>query len=441
MSEYYQGASNKGIMYALGFFTMYYCLYDFTTAHSVIPTTISNSIVLLSILFVLLLLCIKTNIHIISKSSIPWIPFILVVVANCFTNDNMAKSYMLLYIIFLFMVANPYINSVSFDGLIKWIKVMGVVAIVGIVIQMFVPSVYNTLIHYIFSSEGVNYVNTYAGRGYYSGLFHQVGDAAFYVSASIIAFVYLSDYKYKKYVLIALFIGLFLLSKRSLVFALVFSVLVTFLITGSNVTTKIGRGVIVLLLAIVFVYLLRILSGIFIDIKFFEKMAYSLDFLSEGDVDGILLQSGRLDLYDYAKLLFHENFLTGIGWGEFIEKSSMVDPGGHNTSVHNIYLQLLCETGVIGFGSFVFGAACSLVSSIKAKKMIENFYGNEKDLYYSLFKVSFSGQLLFLLFGFVENPLYNENNLLFYFLMIFINYVLIENMKRRRIVQQIIHNQ
>ena len=430
MINYYYGASNKGIMYALRFFIVYYCLYDFTSAHSIIPTSISNSIVLLSMLSVLLLLCLKTNIHIISKNSIPWIPFILVVVANCFTNDNMAKSYMLLYVIFLFMVANPYINSVNFDGLIKWIKVMGVVAIVGIVIQMFVPSVYNTLIHYIFSPEGVNYVNTYAGRGYYSGLFHQVGDAAFYVSASIIAFVYLSDYKYKKYVLIALFIGLFLLSKRSLVIALVFSVLVTFLITGRNVSTKISRVAIVILVVIVFVYLLRILSGVFMEIKFFEKMAYTFDFLSEGDIDALLFQSGRLDLYDYAKLLFQENFMTGIGWGEFIEKSSMVDPGGNNTSVHNIYLQLLCETGVIGLGAFILGAACSLVSSIRAKKMIENFNGTEKDLYYSLFKISFSGQLLFLLFGFVENPLYNENNLLFYFLMVFINYVLIENMKR-----------
>ena len=432
MIEYYQGASNKGIMYAMGFFTMYYCLYDFTSAHSIIPTTISNSIVLLSILLVLLLLCVKTNIHIISKNSIPWIPFILVVVANCFTYENMAKSYMLLYFIFLFMIANPYINSFNFEGLIKWIKIMGVIGIVGIVIQIFAPSVYNLLIHYLFSSEGVDYVNTYAGRGYYSGFFHQVGDAAFYVSASIIAFLYFSDYKYKKYVLLALFIGLFLLSKRSLVIAIVFSVLVTYLITGSNIAKKNGRVAKVLLVAIVFVYLLKILSGIFIDIKFFEKMAYSLDFLSEGDINGLLLQSGRLDLYDFAKQLFQDNFLTGIGWGEFIEKSSMVDPGGHNTSVHNVYLQLLCETGVIGFGSFVFGAACSLVSSIRTKKQIENFNGKEKDLFYSLFKISFSGQLLFLLFCFVENPLYNENNLLFYFLMVFINYVLIENMKRTK---------
>ncbi len=159
-------------------------------------------------------------------------------------------------------------------------------------------------------------------------------------------------------------------------------------------------------------------------------MSYTLEFISSGDTDSILLQSGRLDLYDYAKQLFHENYLTGIGWGEFIGMSSIVDPGGNNTSVHNIYFQLLCETGVIGFVSFLTGAICSLLSSLKTKKEIEIYQGEDKDIYYSLFKISFSGQLLFLLFGFVENPIYNEDNLLYYFLMVFVNYVVSENIRK-----------
>lgn len=421
--------SNKGILYALGFFILYYCLYDFTSAHSIIPTTISNSIVLLSILIVLLLLCVYTNLRIINKNSIPWVPFTLVVFTNCFSYGNMAKSYMLLYIIFLFMIANPYVISNSFKGLIKWIKVMGIIATIGLFVQLYVPSLYNIVIRFLFSSEGIDYVNNYAGRGYFSGFFHQVGDAAFYVSASITAFLYFSDYKYKNYVLLVLSVALFLLSKRSLVVFLVLSVLVTFIVTGNNAATKIGRVVKSLLIAIAFVYILKILSYIFIDIKFFEKMAYTLEFMASGDTDSILLQSGRLNLYDYAKQLFHENFLTGIGWGEFIEMSSTVN-SGYNTSVHNIYFQLLCETGVVGFGSFLIGVICSLHYSLKTKKEIESYQGQDKALYYSLFKIAFSGQLLFLLFGFVENPIYNEDNLLYYFLMVFINYVVRENIRK-----------
>lgn len=183
------------------------------------------------------------------------------------------------------------------------------------------------------------------------------------------------------------------------------------------------------LFAIAFLSVLYYLSTIYSELKIFEKLAYTFSFLSEGNTSSLLEESGRLILYDYAKELFSNNFWTGIGWAQFSGKISDVLPSGTSISVHNVYLQLLCETGVVGFTSFMFGVMSSIFALAKTKRLLNYYIGSDKQEYEKNYSVSLTGQILFLMFCFVENPIYNENNLIFYFLMVLINYTLLENLQ------------
>ena len=61
---------------------------------------------------------------------------------------------------------------------------------------------------------------------------------------------------------------------------------------------------------------------------------------------------GRVDVWLKAFSMFGKHSLVGIGWGQYVNQ------GGWFWNIHNIYIQLLVETGIIGFiiycGWFLF---------------------------------------------------------------------------------------
>lgn len=74
---------------------------------------------------------------------------------------------------------------------------------------------------------------------------------------------------------------------------------------------------------------------------FFNKIARNL---SNDRVD---ISSGRIAIWKYAWSVFKQNPVLGIGWENFFVKIPEYDVD--TVKVHNNFLQLLCETGVIGF--------------------------------------------------------------------------------------------
>jgi O-antigen ligase len=64
----------------------------------------------------------------------------------------------------------------------------------------------------------------------------------------------------------------------------------------------------------------------------------------------------RLDLWDAAIRMTEDHLITGVGIGEY--RNRLPDYGrgkaeGKNAGAHNMYLQILAETGIIGFGLFM----------------------------------------------------------------------------------------
>ncbi len=143
--------------------------------------------------------------------------------------------------------------------------------------------------------------------------------------------------------------------------------------------------------------------------------------------------SGRTDLYELAFSLYKGHSLTGIGWGMFRHNSLGIFGVSDRTyNVHSVYIQLLCETGIIGLGTFLLAAISSLVYGVKKyRKIIRSaLYVKEK----SILEVGIAVQIFFLAYCASGNPLYDYNFCIAYFIGILLTLVPIAKGEKRRCV-------
>lgn len=108
--------------------------------------------------------------------------------------------------------------------------------------------------------------------------------------------------------------------------------------------------------------------------------------------------------------LFKESPVLGCGWLQFGRLHPTYNSGDEiYRNVHNIYLQLLCETGILGVILIVGTMVLTIFITLKRIMVLikRKEYGEE-----FLFLVfSFSYQLFFLFYGLTGNPLYDVQTL------------------------------
>lgn len=116
------------------------------------------------------------------------------------------------------------------------------------------------------------------------------------------------------------------------------------------------------------------------------------------------ISSGRFGLWERAFSLFKENPIFGIGWGNYRKYISEIINGITEVqigNVHNNYLQLLCETGVVGFLCFtiplfyIFGRTFKCINNIRKQKI-------ENELVRIAASTSISIQLFYLVISFID---------------------------------------
>ena len=108
------------------------------------------------------------------------------------------------------------------------------------------------------------------------------------------------------------------------------------------------------------IVLFLIISTFFLFLSFSEKVQHrvQMTFKDLNSTDNVLTFSGgHKNHYETAFNLFKDNILFGHGANTFRKKCSdmryFVEPSGCSTHPHNMYFQILAETGLIGF-IFVF---------------------------------------------------------------------------------------
>lgn len=114
----------------------------------------------------------------------------------------------------------------------------------------------------------------------------------------------------------------------------------------------------------------------------------------------------RYAIWDAVLEAFRREPLLGIGW---FGVSTQVAPlvGGRSGHAHNVYLQLLCETGIVGTVILCGWMLYALVSTLRLLRSA----GRNKALYPEHIRawifISAAFQLYFVMYCLTENPLYD----------------------------------
>lgn len=252
------------------------------------------------------------------------------------------------------------------------------------------PSIFNGVVVPTLPSEISSEITKFMSYGVYPGITEQVGQNAFYISVGIlISYCYLNIYRQNSGLFIwtfltVLFLALLLTGKRGHLLATILSMLIIYVVYSKvlkrNVIFKIIQFSILLITLIsLLIYLV-------------PEASTPLMRLIESNEDD--LTSGRIGLYINAIEIFKEKPILGWGTGVF-----------HNLygiGTHNIYLQLLCENGIIGFLIFMIIVILNLITCYKMIS-IANINDDRENALILFFSLGF--QVFFLIYGLTGNPL------------------------------------
>ena len=306
-----------------------------------------------------------------------WTPYILSTILGYVINLKLqhVTYWFICFVLILTASRAPLLKSIPS----KLLYYSGLFALLGIAVQLFFPSYYSSHILNLFVLEDDRMEKWIEGIGL-NGFTYQLGQTASILVYCEIVLLYLPEKvsgiinrkKILYYLLLGLIVlGIFSTGKRLhavLALALPF---IVYLVSSMQHNMK--KFLIVLFCILIaglsyeyFVNNVYMLSDSFLIGRFansYIEMQYG------GDI-----YSGRQELYDMALKVFRENPLLGIGVGRFREYT------GSLTQVHNTYLQVLCEQGIIGFVMFIipilycFSYTLTLLKKVKDKTTSDYLY-------------------------------------------------------------------
>lgn len=274
------------------------------------------------------------------------------------------------------------------------------IEVAGVLLPLINPSLFFLILSKI---PGDTYSDALAflSQGRSSGFTPQTAIAGYFVLISFaITFCGLLYFRWIKqsgtlliFLLIIEIFALLLTFKRGFLVAIVCSSI--FLLLANkllSIKSLLKWGVIISILFLT-------LYPLFNDIPELQQSLERMEFKD----DGTDMTSGRGELADRAIDIFINNPFLGIGLGGYSVNSEK--------GTHNVYLQLLCETGIIGFLLFLSILLSNLISIIKIinKQIGFNFYYN----------LSLFIQVSYLIYALVGNPLTDN--------FIFIIYIICAN--------------
>ena len=331
----------------------------------------------------------QKNIYFKSIYSIVLMPLFIIITFSSLsmtTGSNFVEGIKLIFTFSLF-----FLNYLVLTTNTKWVKstmnllvITLVFFVFGTLLQMVSPNLVLEINKLHLSSGLFEQSLEFHRNGLLNGFTHQTGRNGFILSLAL-GYVFSMFFKYPDL-------------KRKIFFGLLYLVLFYLLfLTGR-------RGFVVFNIAIVFFLIFRLLKKKWIAILLIVLTGVVfIAFLLTTDAGMHLVQrtlnqedlsTGRFGMIEIMWSDFLERPLTGFGTYTTIDRVDFY----HG---HNIYFQVLRETGIFGFVTLV---SFLLFSFFKTNLAISHYDNGFKKsvLIYSVYI-----QLLFLLLGMTENPLYS----------------------------------
>lgn len=374
---------------------------------------------LLFFLFTVKKIIISKNIN---TASLWWLAVIAMALST-FRSSFDVNTYVDVYVFFICTVFISLCSGSSrlFKPAIKVMFCFSVYYAISIWIQLLIPSTYQlflTLIPRRNSSFITEFDSLNSG---YTGFTTNPGFTAGYVVTGLLWLF--SLYLYRKAVkvkirlsfivtILFMLVSLLLTGKRGHLLAFVVSAIVIYLLStrGKEKFTRFGY---VLTGIAVFLILILCAGEFFAFIPGVSRINETIMGLIQGED----ISNNRAELYAFAMQLFKENPLFGVGWGQYRRLTVGNVTLIRTIEAHNIYLQMLCEMGIIGTICMIIPMFSSLRLAAKCLKEAVVYHDME---WYPLLSFGLGYQTFFLVYGITGNPLYDHNCVLLYMVSIMI---------------------
>lgn len=340
--------------------------------------------------------------------------FIVIAVGLSVTGNSYSLIYYGLALLLPFSM-NGEIKKYNF--FVKFFVGMALFFAVGCFVNFLLPVMFKAVFIPLYSAsaqQSLADVEQFAGTStYFAGFTSQVGYTSFFISIGVGATFCFKDSVFGRgwRIFIGIMLGgLLLTGKRGPLVFLVIALSIIYFTDGY------GRERIVRIVQIVGALVLAYIAlSTIANLTKIDGIIRIYDAVHEFLISGSVEDAGRNQLHEQALYYFKENLILGIGWSNFKELYAF-----RGTHVHCIYLQLLCETGLVGFCIFMIFFLTRLLRTFLAVKEsrfmdtpIENGW-----VKFSLFI-----QMYFLLYGITGNPLYDIEETIIYFFAIGISYI------------------
>lgn len=308
-----------------------------------------------------------------------------------------------------------------YQSLWSCLKAIALFEALGVYIQKINLDLYYSLIGILLPDQVVMQIHVRFLDGYLTGFTREVSYTMFLIVVGL--GLYLFDFQNqqhkKRNVLPILFLALALTisgKKATLLFA-VMSLFAVYFLASKNKIKVLSLGA-VLCIAVIVLY--PVWS------KFESMQRFVTLFTHIRNLDLPALTSGRMAIYSYALDLWKGNMLFGIGWGNFrycVPETYWFS----GFDVHNCFLQILCETGIVGlllYLGMTLNVVRNCIRSIHLTKQGDP--GRRSFAFYLSFV-----QIFFIAYSITEPVLYEYTDYVLYFICINLTNLLIRGYKRR----------
>ena len=308
---------------------------------------------------------------------------------------------------FLFLLLMIH-NAPSYKKLIRYMAAVGMTHVAGTYMFFFIPSLYS----YMRQLWGYYPTGTSSGTyGYRAGFTNHYSHNGVVLVVTVLCFfavLMASNQKtnFKKKLSVILFVvalfALIMTSKRAVLIFGAISMIAVFYMFGSK--KKRSRFTLLLLGGIgVFIVL-------FFAYQYIPVVQHTVSrFLTIGDDKESM---SRYEFWEVALSNFAQHPVFGIGWLGFryiyhdeLFKSSGRAERYSYMNAHNVYVQLLCETGIVGTALFIIVAVFLLFTVFKLIQYCNK--SGYKSPYIRELYFSCAMQIMFLMYCFTGNCLYD----------------------------------
>ena len=336
-------------------------------------------------------------------------------------NINENLTYIIRYAVLVLIVILMKYDEEFFHIIFYCILAAGIVHVIATLWFYFDTDFYMANIYPNFNSSQRAHLYEQVQKNHHAvGLANHYSQNGIYMAISLCASFALCFRKpgknilQKVLLLSVAFFSLILTGKRGVLIFSVFAMLVSYIICKKGaLANKLVTVLFILSSIALVVYALSFyVEGV---AAAFERITAM--FSAQNETSDI--SNGRFKLYAIAWNFFKESPILGIGWREFSkEVVNFYNQDSVLRDAHNVFLQLLCETGIVGFSVFVSLFISAITQTIqlvvKSTKNMLCLSDNTK----MVLVFSLCYQVFFLAYCITGNPLYDLETVYIYIISV-----------------------